>query len=247
VGRDIQTAIGAVLMAIAVALAVIHDSGHSVGYEIGRAFGAVLVGVVVVAVARLVWTRALKHEGKVWTPTAVLVAGALALLGTVSALGQETRDREKDRAQFVSDADACRAQQPEPVSPAPAGYELQPFGRAGNGLLDQMSAALGIRTGVMSGHQVLRAGRPAGVVMFIPGTTGAKAADVEDGFRDAATESRMTVSNLDVEGNHALVASGGPAYELVSTSGCYAFVVAAQEASVAQDIAGAVVRAGPDR
>ena len=208
--------------------------------ELGRAFGAALAGLIIAAIARLVYVRLTPWgRGKPEVaPALFYLAAAITALSLLARIGEESsQDVHLDSAQECVEAEAS------PLDSSLPGFELGelPAGRRAQ-LEDSFAAGLDAELiDHIESRTISRDGRPVGFALAIPGMPEDDFDDFEAGFTDSVVEQGGTVEQTTISDHEVIVGETAASTVIAGMDGCYAVAVGSVDRRSAETLAAALL------
>ena len=215
---------GALLFGVAVVLVAARERDEGVAFALGAAIGAGLVALLVAAIARFAWTR-VRGRGELLAPSLLLIAGLVCVAG----LGARAAQHGADAAAREDAADECAAASPNPFPELGDDLSYENLTPEEDKRLRREAGFLS-DTRVAGGAQVLFDDRPLANMVAIPGFQEPEdREELLDAFSDAVGRIADEVRPVEGGESGAVLASGQGLVRLVTTNGCYAFLIGGED------------------
>ena len=226
----------AVYAVVAVAVGAGELDGADGAYELGRALGAALGGLIIAAIARLVYVRLTPWgRGKPEVaPALFYLAAAITALSLLARIGEESNDDV-----HVDSAQECVEAEASPLDRSLAGFELGEL-PAGRRAQLESSFAAGLDAELIDyieSNTVSRDGRPVGFALAIPGMPEDEFDDFEAGFTDSVSQQGGTVDHATIADQEVIVGETAASTVIAGMDGCYAVAVGSADRRSAEILA----------
>lgn len=226
------------VVAIAAGVSELDDGDGA--YELGRAFGAALAGLILAAIARLIYVRLTPWgRGKpAVAPALFYLAAAITSLSLLARVGGEASENvDADSARACVEAEASPLDDPLPgfeLGDLPAGRRAQLERSFAAGLDSELIEYIESKT-------VSRDGRSLGYAVAIPGLSEDEFDDFEAGFSDSVGDQGGTVEQTTIAGREVVVGETAASTAIAGRDGCYAVTFASVERRSAETVAAALL------
>lgn len=213
------------MFALAVILVAARERDDGVAFALGAAVGTGLVALLVAMAVRLLWTRLRGGGRALLAPSLLVIAGVVAL----AALGARAVQEGADAAEREDAAEQCAAATPEPFPAPTADLSYRALTLEEEKRLRTVAGVI-TDTGVAGGKHVLFGEQSLANMVAIPGYQDEDQRDeLLDRIGDAASAAGTNARSVDGLGAAGLLTVVQDKPWLVTTQGCYAFLIGGED------------------